>query len=467
MIAMSVTDKKAPPYYSDSLETDPAAAGPSTGSQLDPLLPPPHDSEVPKYTERAFENVYIPGGGEEPPPEFTPYEAEFFISGKEIVSHDPHLNEDGEALYRFLLSQSTTRPEYRMHARGTHTEHRTRTVSSTDSNGRTTHRTESYTETVTDFDFYIDLTPYIVHGPVHWSVPDAEPAYRGKMFMEVDSNDLVNDDGERGLPPGRRKATKAERNAAQERKKMRRAAGLPPWVAVTPEIWLQNSVAPPPDRAMVLGSSKTLREWADEYCASDKLLKEFTYTKVVYGWNTTNLEEAIKTAIRSVYRHNISVTFDLSLHKIRIRPDNRLSRILSNMWLKFLLWILLIYPFIWLFKRFSRRGGGRWQLCGGAYALKTWQLQPPGTVPPPNSNDGRWQQTPDGLVHLIGLREGEWFQQWEGTIRGAVRRRVQTRTPLEHGAYAAPPQLPFLDNVRPALPFIPALPLVQSPFGQR
>ena len=56
----------------------------------------PEDTQVPRYIERAFENVYFPPGGEEPPPEFTPYEAEFFISGKEIVSHDPHLNEDGE-----------------------------------------------------------------------------------------------------------------------------------------------------------------------------------------------------------------------------------------------------------------------------------------------------------------------------------------------------------------------------------
>ena len=154
-----------------------------------------------------------------------------------------------------------------------------------------------------------------------------------------------------------------------------------------------------------------------------------------------------------MYRHDISVNFEMSNHKIRIRPDNRLSRMLSNKWIKFFLWLLLIYPFIWLFKRFSRHGGGRWEVCGGAYALKTWQLQPPGTVPPPNSNDGRWQHTPDGLVHLIGYREGEFFQQWEGTIRGAVRRRVITKRPLECGAYAEAP-VPFLDGIRPTLPFI-------------
>ena len=94
-------DKKDP---FDSPPTFPVAggpgfsgAGPSTpsGSQLGPSPTFPEDTDVPKYTERPIELAYIPPGGEEPPPEFTPYEAEFFISGKEIVSHDPHLNEDG------------------------------------------------------------------------------------------------------------------------------------------------------------------------------------------------------------------------------------------------------------------------------------------------------------------------------------------------------------------------------------
>ena len=89
-----MTDKKLPPVYAETAGQSTSTAGPSY-SQFDDLPPPP-DVEAPKYTERAFENVYIPPGGEEPPPEFAPYEAEFFISGKEIVSHDPHLNEDGE-----------------------------------------------------------------------------------------------------------------------------------------------------------------------------------------------------------------------------------------------------------------------------------------------------------------------------------------------------------------------------------
>ena len=164
-------DKKAAAGYYE--EPPILHGGPSSLQQSESfgtgVLPDPGKvpGEAPKYTEHAFDNVYIPPGGEEPPPDFTPYKAEFFISGKEIVSHDPHLNEDGtftkpfslnstrlttlkgEALYRFLLSQSATRPDYRMHLRGTHTESKSRTVTKTDSNGNTTHTTEHYTETVT------------------------------------------------------------------------------------------------------------------------------------------------------------------------------------------------------------------------------------------------------------------------------------------------------------------------------
>jgi len=53
-----------------------------------------------------------------------------------------------------------------------------------------------------------------------------------------------------------------------------------------------------------------------------------------------------------------------------------MSRALSNPWLKFLLIITLIYPCIWLFQRFHRRGGGRWAVGGGAYALKRWAVAP-------------------------------------------------------------------------------------------
>jgi hypothetical protein len=44
-------------------------------------------------------DVVYPHYGEEQPPEFMPYEAKSFTTGDgHVVSHDPHLNEDGSSL---------------------------------------------------------------------------------------------------------------------------------------------------------------------------------------------------------------------------------------------------------------------------------------------------------------------------------------------------------------------------------
>ncbi|KAJ6575087.1 hypothetical protein B0H19DRAFT_1127115 [Mycena capillaripes] len=375
-------------------------------------------------------------GGEEPPPVFTPYEAECFNTGSgNIVSHDPHLNSDGEALYRFLLSQSTIHPTFRLHCRGTHTETRYRHVTSRHSDGRTRTRNESYTETVVDFDFYIDASHF--SGPVHWSVDDSEPAYRGGMVREVDS------------PEGKRKATRAEIKLFKGWVEDRTARGLPPWITNVDAY--SDGITP---NATVLKSSRTLRQWADEYCASPKHLKEFTYEKVPYGWNIRQLENAIRASILAApYRGDIVVKFSTSASTVYIRPDNRLSRMLSNKWLKFLSIILLIFPFIWLFKRFHSRGGGTWAVCGGAYALKSWvpveepQAQDVSTRKGPALTPEQGLiRTPAGTSRLSGMREGEWFRKWQPTIVRAVSNRFQSSTPLYHTTEEGVPQAHGLDG---------------------
>jgi hypothetical protein len=111
---------------------------------------------------------------------------------------------------------------------------------------------------------------------------------------------------------------------------------------------------------------------------------------------------------------------------------------LSNRWLKFLSILLLIFPFIWLFKRFHSRGGGRWEVCGGAYALKRWELvdgvqthsQDEPSAPTGFTSSPRIIQTPQGAAKLVGVREGEWFRIWEGTIVRAVLGNYQSSTPI-------------------------------------
>jgi len=49
-------------------------------------------------------DVVYPHYGEEQPPEFVPYESKIFTTGDgHIVSHDPHLNEDGSFLATNIL----------------------------------------------------------------------------------------------------------------------------------------------------------------------------------------------------------------------------------------------------------------------------------------------------------------------------------------------------------------------------
>lgn len=71
----------------------------ANGSEAGPseIPPPPSFNESGGDAVLVFDEVVdaFPEGGEEPP-EFTPYQAEHWVSRSgEIISHDPHLNEDG------------------------------------------------------------------------------------------------------------------------------------------------------------------------------------------------------------------------------------------------------------------------------------------------------------------------------------------------------------------------------------
>lgn len=85
-----MTDKVSSPGQPLLSAGSSSEAGPSG-------LPPPSFAESGGDVIVVFDNVAdtFSEGGEEPP-EFMPYEAEHWVSRKgEIISHDPHLNEDG------------------------------------------------------------------------------------------------------------------------------------------------------------------------------------------------------------------------------------------------------------------------------------------------------------------------------------------------------------------------------------
>ena len=177
----------------------------------------------------------------------------------------------GEALYRFLLSQAEMPPTFRIHCCGTHDERRTRMVSRTDAQGRHHTEMESYTETVTDFDFKI-MQP-VPPRATQWTVADEEPAYRGRMSREV------------GLPGNTTKVAGETKKQFKAWRAEQHNRGLPPWLGpndARPDgaASFQTSAVQHPRSTEVLKSSWTMRQWADDYCQSRRIFKEFVYEKV-------------------------------------------------------------------------------------------------------------------------------------------------------------------------------------------
>ncbi|KAG1757604.1 hypothetical protein EDB19DRAFT_1658117 [Suillus lakei] len=351
--------------------------------------------------------------GEEPPA-FAPYDAHFFTSRSgDIISHDSHLNDDGEALYRFLLSQASTPPAVILRCQGSHNETHTRMVHS-HHNGHTKMKTEQYTERITDFDFCIDVGQCIFGEPTHWSYADSTPAYRGRMYQEL------------GISVEKRKARKSERKAAKAWDTERARRGFPPWIG-SDYAWREDQPCVMQANG-VLKSSWTLRQWADDYCSSRKYSKEFNYHKIAYGWNFEAIRVAAISVVNSThYRGDLSVQFETSQNIVSVRSHNRLSRALSNRWIKFLLFLTLIYPFIWLFKRFHSRGVSK-QSVPDVHAESPFR-DVFDTVDA-TTQGSSLADPPGRRTKVVGTREGEWFRQWEGTIRRAVQNRLQDKQPL-------------------------------------
>ncbi|KAG8854889.1 hypothetical protein FRB96_007289 [Tulasnella sp. 330] len=420
------------------------------------------------------------------PPDFSEYEAEYFTgSDGNIISHDKHLNEDGEALYRFLLAQASRRPSLFLRCKANHEEWRTRQITRYE-DGKNVTSTETYSETIVDFDFIIDasdaILPVSQTGAPIWLAGGRNATYRGGRQLEVDSVPTMVTDVE-GHPVSinlevggswvkkrswRRKATKSEVEASTAWKKRREDCGYAPWVLMpgmlhgteacveSEDVRFQlqhsvNSTSGEVDDSHILPPVKTLRDWADEYCGNQKLLKEFTFEKVVYGWNFSALRQAVESTCRSNYAYQSQplVSFNLEGSMISIRPNNWSSRMLSNKWILALLWITLIYPlFIWPFKRFATRGDGEWRVAGSAFALAKYQHLPnsmPGEDVDqyrqrtsttlldagPSSDFKLLKATPKGVAELVGQREGQWFARWEDTIAGLVRQRYVSSVPVE------------------------------------
>ncbi|KAG8922253.1 hypothetical protein FRC02_011982 [Tulasnella sp. 418] len=166
--------------------------------------PPVHDSGTSTPIIRRSSRVDNMSSEIPPPPEYGPYNADYdYHPSLGVMSHDKHLNEDGEALYRFLIEHGTVPPKMHLRIEGTHKEEvEVRGGSSSADDKETT------IITVRDFFFVIELSPYILNDPVWWSESDDTPAFRGAMNMQIEPNGPV--------PPLSRVGVSREERKAQE-----------------------------------------------------------------------------------------------------------------------------------------------------------------------------------------------------------------------------------------------------------
>ncbi|RPA86558.1 hypothetical protein BJ508DRAFT_411234 [Ascobolus immersus RN42] len=271
-------------------------AGPSSSTMgaASPIEDLPTYSELPPPEDPA-----------ELPPPFSIYRPEFETDPKTsvITSHDPHLNTDGEALYRFLMEQNTIFPTYACVIKGSHTEEE---ISWEYRNGKN-HETRS-SRTVVDFEFKIDMTFGVwnlTQGNLE-VVPPGESVYRGGRFKD---------------------------------------SGVVRSEATGHLVYSQLAAGEHVDGGIGL---ETVRDICYRYCKDKSTLKEFVMTKTTPGYNHERLRAVFQDAVRSTgYIGDLDISFVWTRHKVIIQPDNRISRLRTTWYVRWFFYITFLFLITW------------------------------------------------------------------------------------------------------------------------
>ncbi|KAG8955969.1 hypothetical protein FRC04_006417 [Tulasnella sp. 424] len=301
---------------------------------------------------------------------------------KNVKTNDSRLNHDPQALQHFILTHASGRPTVLIECWGTHQ------VETTDREG------DKKVTTVTDFHFTVDISsallPANTYGAPVWVVADEEPAKRGKYWRQIDydpnppqAQRPANLEAGRS-PLQRRTATPLERKQGLDDTQSRRTRGLPPWTPVSAQ-------TPNPTGARLLfpgdrlrfqnilsnftAPTKTLDEWAEEYCASRSPLKEFRFIRTVYGWNLDEVQRQVASSLASCHSGKGKkeiVKVIIKGDKVVIRPKSLLWWIFGLGFLRFWFYITLVYPIIlWPIKKFLL--GRCWEVAGSSFAFVRYE----------------------------------------------------------------------------------------------
>jgi hypothetical protein len=146
------------------------------------------------------------------------------------------------------------------------------------------------------------------------------------------------------------------------------------------------------------------------------MVRHFTSCFIVVQFIRPHMRTHHPTAVNQIinstgHSTNRRVYFTVTKSAIKVRPNTLLMPMLTNKFIMFLLWIVLVWPFIWLYRRFGRPGG-KWDVCRAEYAFDRDPRDSGG-----NGGDVR-------------LGDGDWVKIWERTLRLAVGNRIQSSSPI-------------------------------------
>ncbi|KAL2835587.1 hypothetical protein BJY01DRAFT_252547, partial [Aspergillus pseudoustus] len=289
---------------------DEAAANPQPSLQQEyrdnPLAPPERDHT-------------IPGG--------IPYlSARQTTRLANAVTLEPSFSASVQQLESFVDRQIRLPPRPCLIVRGTHNESR--------KSGN-----ETKTETVTDFDFRIDLTRTLLRlCPNGLTPPDSNWSYTA----------VVSDnDGMKAYRGGRWKTRQSGKTAGRIALLVGDGDGH------------GDEDADEGARLMDLENGEAmpgLKGWCERYCSDPASVKSFTYRRRLNGFNVEPMRKSLADHIRSTgYQGQITITHSLSNGAVTIYSPHWINNLRNNRavyWICIILQLwLLTWPVIWLMER--------------------------------------------------------------------------------------------------------------------
>ncbi|KAL4869874.1 hypothetical protein BDV12DRAFT_195882 [Aspergillus spectabilis] len=274
-----------------------AAQPPLVPAEDNPLSPPPdayHTAGQQKY--HSIRTKHAAGG---------------------IVSLDPSFTSNAACLEQYLTAQTRLPPRPCLIINGSHKESR--------KSGN-----ETKTETVTDFNFTIDLTRTILR----WGRNETSgPSERWSYTTVVSDND-----GQKAFRGGRirRRSKKPGRIALPEGDEGERLMDL--------------------ENAENMESYPGLAGWCQRFCNDPAPVKSFTYRRRLHGFDAAPMRNALTSHIRSTgYQGHISVSTAMANGFVTFYSPHWINKLRNNAfayWACIILQLWIItWPIIWLMER--------------------------------------------------------------------------------------------------------------------